>query len=380
MERPAIRPRRFPDGLPPYIPATLARLQRRLPAPGTLSARIGSHVEPDDVIGRCSTQPDPILLHVAAELGVEASDIGRYIRRDVGARVGLDDIVARQGQRVVVAPVAGVIEAVDIATGFVMLMPDPLPASVTAMLRGYVIEIEDGCAATVETPAAVVQGAVGWGEEQWGTTRVLVGLPDGTLDASQIDDRCAFEILIGNGVPTLDALRAARREQVKAIIVGSIDSDVLHAFWGDQWAERWQHVQEGMNPLPADDGPALVLTEGLGQRPMNDRVWDVLTAFDGQELYVDPATSLRAPQRRPRIIAPVAYNSGDLYKAASAHEMRPDAIVRLLDEAHLGTTARLEHTEDQGLLASGVRAATATVVLSNGEQVVVPVSALDILE
>lgn len=373
-------PRRFPDGLGAYIPTTLARLQRRLPAPGTILTRVGTHVEPDDVIGRCSTQPDPILLHVAAELRIEADDIGRYMRHNAGAHVAFRDIIARRGQHSVVAPMAGVLEAVEPSTGFVTLVPDPIPASVTAMLHGYVIEVEQDCAATIETPAAMFQGAVGWGEEQWGTVRALAQHPDQQIDAAHIDDGCAFAILIGGAALTLDALRAARREQVKAIITGSIDINVVRAFWGERWTEYWQQVQTPTNAVPHwNDGPALVLTEGFGQHPMNDRLWGLLTVFDGQGVYVDPTTSLGTLHRRPRIIAPLPYNSVDVEGVAPMLE-RPGATVRLLDPSHLGMTARLDHLEGQGQLPLGVRTATARVTLGDGTQVVVPASALDILE
>jgi hypothetical protein len=372
-------PRRFPDGLPAITPLTLARLQRRLPAPGDLTVHVGSRVEPDDLIGRCSVQPERILLHVAAELSIEPAEIQRYVRHNVGTRVAFRDVIARRGQHNVTAPMAGFITEIDTTTGFVVLTPEPVPASVPAMLRGYVIAIDDGQSATIETPAAVFRGAVGFGDEQWGTLRVLVERPDQPIVPSLIDAHCAFGVLIGGGI-TLEALRAATKEQVKAIIVGSVDVDVLRAFWGERWARNWRRVQKRADASTSwDDGPAVVLTEGWGRHAMNERLFEGLARLHEQEAYVDATTSLHAPQRRPRIIVPLPYTGMDTEEATHVNSLQPGVTVRLLNESHMGATARLNHMEPQGRLRSGVRTATATVEFANGEQATVPVSALDIL-
>ncbi len=167
-------PRHFPDGLSACIPATFARLQRRLPAPGDVSVRVGSRVEPDDLIGRCSVQPDPVLLHVAVELGVEPADIRRYMRRKVGHAFAIREVSPGVAITMCSRQCGASITEIDLTTGFIVLTPDPVPASVTAMLRGYITEVEEGRAATIETTAAIMQGAVGFGDEQWGMLRVLV--------------------------------------------------------------------------------------------------------------------------------------------------------------------------------------------------------------
>ncbi len=372
-------PRHFPDGLSACIPTTYARLQRRLPAPGELSVRVGSRVEPDDLIGRCSVQPDPVLLHVAVELGVEPADIQRLMRRKVGTRVAIRDVIARRGHHQVLAPVRGVVTEIDLTTGFVVLTPDPVPASLTAMLRGYITEVEEGRAATIETPAAIVQGAVGFGDQQWGMLRVLVERPDQPIVPSLIDTLSAFTILLGGSI-TLEALRAAAKQQVLAVVVGSVDIDVLRAFWGERWTTNWERLQKPSALTKQwDDGPAVILTEGFGNHAMNDRIFDVLARFAGREVYVDAATCLGAPQRRPRVIAPLSYNDGKVEEAIPVRDLQPGVTVRLLNTSHLGATARLEHIAPLGRLGSGIRTATATVVLSDGQQVTVPLTALDVL-
>ena len=69
------------------------------------------------------------------------------------------DMAGRRG-RSVLAPFTGTVTAVDEATGFVILTPDPVPASVTAAIRGYVVDIQPNRSATIETAAAIVRGGL----------------------------------------------------------------------------------------------------------------------------------------------------------------------------------------------------------------------------
>src|SRR5687768_11180958 len=167
-------PHRFPDGLPAVLPATVAHLERRLPAPGEIMVRMDSRVEPDDLIGQCSIPGEPVLIDVAGTLGIEPRDMMRRMRRRPGDRVVFRDLLARRRGRSLLAPVTGTVTAVDEATGFAVLAPDPTPASVSATLRGTVVIVQPQRAVTIATPAAVVQGAAGFGGEQWGVLRLLV--------------------------------------------------------------------------------------------------------------------------------------------------------------------------------------------------------------
>jgi hypothetical protein len=54
--------------------------------------------------------------------------------------------------------------------------------------------------------------------------------------------------------------------------------------------------------------------------------------------------------------------------------------VRLLDEAHLGRIGRVESCNPRGRLPSGVRVPVATVQIGEAERVVLPQTALDVME
>ena len=371
-------PYRYPNGLPAVLPATIARLERRLPTPGEILVRMGSRVEPDDLIGRCMVQGDPVLLDIAGPLAVDPSTIRRRVRRKVGERVAFRDVLARRRGRSVLSPFPGTLTAVDDVTGFIILTPDPLPSSVTAAVRGYVVDIDAQHGATIELPAAVVQGAFGFGGEQWGVLRLLVTDPSDIITPDMIDVRNAFTIVIGGAGISAEALRKARAEQVKGIVVGSVDEGALRDYWGESFDGNWSRLLgRGEPPFGDDDGPTLLVTEGWGFHPMSRPFFDLLTHFDGQEAHLDGTTRFRMPETRPRLVLPIARLPGGMTSAPPPPHFRPGAIVRVLDEAHLGRIGRVESIQAHTRLPSGVRTLAATVRIGETERIVLPEMALE---
>jgi hypothetical protein len=287
--------------------------------------------------------------------------------------------VARRGGRSVLAPFPGTVTAVDEATGFVVLTPDPLPASVTAAVRGYVVDFEPHRSATIETPAAVVQGAFGFGGEQWGVVRMLATDPGTVITPDLIDARSAFMILIGGAGITAEALRKARKEQVKGIVVGSLDEAALREYWGDGFDGRWSRLlRRGDGLKQQDDGPTLLATEGWGSQPMSGPLFALLARFDRQEAHVDGTTQLDVPETRPRLILPISRLPGGMATSPSS-EFRPGAIVRVLDEAHRGRIGRVDSIHDHLRLPSGIRTCAATVRIGEDERIVLPDMAIEII-
>jgi hypothetical protein len=369
-------PHRFPDGFPAVLPTTMARVERRLPAPGDIMVTMDSRVEPDDLIGQCSVPGEPVLIDVAGALRIAPREMMRRLRRRPGERLVFRDLLARRRGRSLLAPVTGTIVSADEATGFVVVSADPVPASVSAMLRGTVVAVQPQRAVTIATPAAVVQGAIGFGAEQWGVLRPLVADPGDLITPEMIDARRAFSIILGGAGITAEALRKARHEQVKGIIVGGIDAEELQAFWGERLRMSWRDLLRSGTALPLfDDAPTIVVTEGFGRHPMSRPTFDLLTRFDHQEIHLDGTTRLDVPHRRPRVIIPLPQASGTA--PTPQRPLGTGSMVRLLNETHLGAIGRVEAIRERGRLDSGVRMPTYTVVLDDGARVRVPRLAIE---
>jgi hypothetical protein len=374
-------PHHFPNGLPAVLPTTIARIERRLPAPGEIVVRMGSRVEPDDLIGRCAVQSEPVLLDVAGALRIEPRDIRRRLRHKPGDRVAFHDLLARRHGRTMLAPFPGTLAAVDEATGFIVLMPDPVPASISAAIRGSVVDLQPNYSATIETSAAVVQGAVGFGGEQWGMLQILAADPSTIITADMIDAQSAFSLVVGGAGITVEALRRAQKEQVKGIIVGGVDAGELSEYWGPRFDGNWlELLRIGAMPPVVEEGPTLLITEGFGLHAMSRPIFELLAQFDRQEAHLDGTSRLEPPARTPRLVIPVDRLSRAASAPFSAQELRRGAMVRLIDEAHLGLIGRIESRNPHGRLPSGARVPVATVQIGEFEWIMLPELALEVME
>jgi hypothetical protein len=64
---------------------------------------------------------------------------------------------------------------------------------------------------------------------------------------------------------------------------------------------------------------------------------------------------------------------------AAQRSLQIGSVVRLVDERHLGMVGRVTAINRQGRLVSGVRTATATVQISEAEQIMLPQTAVEVI-
>jgi hypothetical protein len=361
-----------PEGTPPVVAGAMARIERRLPYPGEILVRQGSRVEPEDIIARTLRPAPPQIINVARSLGIPPGDVERAMAREKGNKVSAGQVLARVPNlfgRSCPAPVGGMITAIDGETGYVSIAPDPEEYMLQAAVRGLVMEVIPYEGVVIETPAAQVYGAFGVGEERSGVLRLLALDPADVIEADKIDAKSAYAIIICGAAIGAAALRRAVKEQVRGVIVGGIEERELREFLGWAGVEGWRvgvHSWQWPSPrLVSDPKLTLVVTEGFGVRPMNQAVFDLLSAQDRQEALIDGQTSLRRPQRRPRVVVPLSRGGG------SAEPPRPPlragATVRLLDAAHLGQTATVRALPAAPRrVASGARVAAVEVLTEDG--------------
>lgn len=373
-------PGHFPDGLPAVLPATVAQISRQLPAGGEIVARVGSRVEPDDLIGQTIVTPPAMLIDAAAALAVEPQDVPRRVKRKIGERVAAQQVLGKRGGRKCLAPVAGTISAIDPHTGFVVLQPDPVNVTMSASVRGYVADVQPGRSALIETAAAVIQGVFGIGGEQFGVLRLVVTDRHDMITPDLIDARSAYAIIIGGAGITAEALRKAQQEQVRGVIVGGIDEAEARAFVGGITRMSDWYAYGDRDHTTAGQ-PTVLVTEGFGLRPMAEPLFELLTRYDRQEAFLDGTTSLTPPLRRPRLVIPLPRLQGG-QAPQSPRGLAVGSVVRLVDEAHLGQIGRvvaLGGAASAKGLPSGVRAATATVQIGEAEQIVLPQTAVEVI-
>ncbi len=380
-----------PEGTTPIILNSMARIERRLPLPGEIIVREGVRVEADDLLGRAFLPVSPHVVNVAQALAIPPSQVEDVLRHELGSNVSAGESLANAAFRTCPSPVRGVLVAVDNETGYVTIAPDPEEFKLFANIQGVVMEIFPYEGVLIETPADQLFGVFGVGYERSGLLQLFVTDSDEVITHERIDARSAYSILIGGAGVTATALIKAVQEQVRGVIVGSIDEQELRTFlrWSsknDDWArqDEW-HTGTTSWEVPdsykaPDPGLTIMVTEGFGSYPMSQSVFEFLSSKDRQPALISGTTRLRGGMQRPRLVASLT-RSEKAQMELPRPQLRPDATVRLLDTAHLGQIATVRSVSVAPVrLATGIRTAAVEVVQEEGVSFWVPRMAVEVLD
>jgi len=379
--------RYVPEGIPPIVSGTMARIERRLPHPGEVLVHEGTRVEPEDIIARAFLPASPQVINVAQSLAIPPDLVEDVMLYEVGNKVSQGDELAQgglmSGGRSCLSPVSGIISTIDTETGYVTIAPDPIEFTMPANIRGVVMEILPHEGVIIETPAAEVYGVFGVGGERSGILQLFVTDPDEIVTDEHIDVRSAYTILIGGAGITAAALKRAVQSQVRGIIVGGIEERELRAFLGWVSQNDWHTgVKSWRVPDPQytpDPGLTLMITEGFGIHAMSKPLFELLSARDRQEALIDGTTQLRQGLRRPRLVISLT-RSAEAQLETPRPQLRPDATVRLLDTAHMGHIAKVRSVSSSlRRVASGAYTEAVEVVQEEGKPYWLPVTAIEVL-
>ena len=283
---------------------TVVRKERRLPTEGEALVKPGDHVEAETVVARGVVEnPDIRELRVFSSLGVSPDMAKNYMLKSTGDDVGRDEVIAiyrsffGRSTKVARSPIDGRIENFSPVTGRAIIRGHPIQMDVKAHLPGEIAELIDGEGAIVEARAAVLQGAFGLGGEARGELAFAVDSPDLPLTSGEIKAEHKGKVVVGGSVVTVDALHAAARNGVAAVIVGGVDQKDLTEFLG---------YEMGVGVTGGEDlGFTLIITEGFGVNPIDDARFSLLKEHEGRLACVDGTTQIRSRIQRPEVIIPL---------------------------------------------------------------------------
>ena len=379
----------YPTFQPIVNPLTMVTQVRALPMAGEVHKRVGNRVEPDEVVARTLVPARGQRFAVARELGIAAKNLAAAVLLEEGADVDVGDVVVRVGrlrQRAWRAPLAGTLSRAEAAQGYLVITPDSENYELRVHLKGFVAAVEPYRALTIQTPAALVQGAFGVGVEQHGVLRAAVTAAADELLPEMLDERSGLSILIGGGPVSAAALERAVELRVRGLIVGSITAEALGSFLGYQGDGDWGVGSNGWSfpPTPAGrDFPlTLMVTEGLGCRPMNGPAFELLTSYDGSEAALDGRTWLHGPERRrPQVIISLTRaDPAEIPPEEQEERLGIGVAVRLLSDDLLGQVGLIVGLPRRmQALGCGARYHVAEVRLTDGQEVVVPLENLELL-
>jgi hypothetical protein len=359
---------------------TIVRRQRRLPVKGETLVQVGQRVSASDILAWAKLSGPITTLKVSEQLGIEPSELPHHLKKQVGEEVREGEVIGeahsffglfRSESR---APVSGVIEHISSLSGHVAIRQPPTVLQLDAYISGVVVEVAPQEGATVETPAALVQGIFGVGGERRGRVRALTGSPADALRQEILDESVRGCVIIGGASADAQALLKAGQLGASAVVVGSVSDEDLRAYVGRDIGVAVTGQEEV--------GATLILTEGFGFLHMAARTFNLLRSLEGRLASVNGATQIRAGVIRPEVVVPLEDGAREVpERRGPQQELRVGGAVRVIREPYFGVLGTVvELPAELHTIETEARVRVALVRLEDGRQVTVPRANLEIVQ
>lgn len=387
----------YPIPQPTIANNILVRRERRLPVPGEVLVKAGQRVEPTDIIAQSTIASEPVRVDIAAGLEMSPAAAARRLLASSGAEVTQGDLLAQRsgmGSRAVRSPVTGVFAGYDPDAGVALINTPAEVVTVHAHLKGIVTDLLPYYGAIIETPATLVRGIFGVGGEQHGVLKVGATSGDEQLSPDMVDARFTYSIVLAGGELTVETLYRLIEQGARGVIAGGIRSSELARFLGMSGPHAWAlgaatgesagwdfppPVPGMMAQVPPDF--VVIITEGFGPVPMTPRTFELIAAYDGQEIAIDGTTRLRGSLARPEVLIPLARTTAVRFLEEKGPLLEVGTNVRLLSPSYLGQMAQVTALpHGPRTVQSGVVASSADVQLFTGQKLRVPLIDLEVLE
>lgn len=341
------------------LPQTLIRRERILPAPGKILVRKGQLVNASDVIGESSGKPVFSLIQVARILKIPANQVEKYLQCWIGTELVPGDVIAGPvgiTRRMIRATHRG--NVVYSSNGQVIIALENPSLQVKAGMAGEVTGFIADYGVVIETTGALVQGV--WGNDQVAQSKlhVLANSPEHELVGGELKDELSGKILLAGHCEQAQALERAAQLPIHGLILASLSVSLA--------------VRAAQLPFP------LLLLEGFGKFPMNPSAYEILAAFDHQDICLNAEMPKEHSAQRPEVTIPLPAIQG-LCEAPRSGFLAPNKIVRVLCGRHARKTGILQQVIGVHSMANGVRARSTEILLDSGEKVILPLANLELL-
>lgn len=235
---------------------------------------------------------------VASKLSIWPWTIRMYTTANEGDEVFAGQVLAAAsniGQMdYVYSPMTGVVERICPKSGTITIVRPVRPSQVKAHLGGVVTQVVPEYGAVVEATGSYLEGVFGIGGERFGEIVLATDGPDGDLDEAGVDVSYKGKVLVAGRFVSLEALKKARMIGVSGIITGGINNLDLVQFLGKE-------IIVGITGQE-DTDLTIIVMEGFGPMPMNEKAWNLLASKAGKVASIDGTTHIRAGAVRPQVL------------------------------------------------------------------------------
>ncbi|HEX7973129.1 MAG TPA: hypothetical protein VF498_01865 [Anaerolineales bacterium] len=342
------------------LPVTTIRRERLLPVQGKVLVRKGQKVVATDTLAETNLTPEHLLLDLARGMGMPAEKVDGYIQCKAGDQVSEGDILAGPvglTRRVVRSPRRG--RVVVAGGGQILIEIQGQPFELKAGLPGTVIDLIADRGVIIETTGALIQGVWGNGGIDFGLMYVLAAEAGQILTADRLDVSLRGAIVLGGHCETAEVLKTASSLPLRGLILSSLNPDLI--------------------PLAAKAGIPVVVIEGFGCQPMNSAAFKLLSTNERREVALNAEPWEPYAGTRPEVVIPLPA-TGEPPLPKDTDSFAVGQTVRVVKAPYAGSIGTLVETGETAVLASGLRAPTAEVRLENGENAVLPLANLEVLE
>jgi hypothetical protein len=332
-----------------------------LPAPGQILVRSGDRVEPVQLVGRTELPGEFHILPAARMLGVRSARLSKLMRVEIGEDVQVGQTIAsRRGLagRAVKSPIDGILAAAG--RGRILVEARPQEHELRAYIRGTVTDVIAQDGVVIETTGALIQGVWGTGGEAFGVLKCIARRRDDPMRARLIDPSCHGTILVGGSRLDETVLEQAQEMQIRGIVTGGLPYEVL--------------------PLVEDLPFPIVVTDGLGEVPMAEPIFRLLSTNEGREASISGAVRSRWGVTRPEVVIPLPAETLPAEQVPPGSPLVVGQRVRVVAGPRIsavGTVVRIPpHAR---YIDTGARVRGAELDLGEEEPVFVPLMNLEIL-
>mgnify|MGYP000984776444 FL=1 len=360
----------------------ILKKERILPLKGKVLVKKGDKVKAEDVVAETLLPGKVVPFNLANKLGVTPAQLVNFIKIEVGQQITKDTILAETKglfgtglfKNEVRSPVEGEVENISSVTGQILLREPRVPVQVKAFIDGIVTDVIEDEGVIIENKSAYIQGIFGIGGETIGEIKVMVKSPADQINPQQIDQSCQGKIIVSGSFITYDAIEAARKNGVKAIITGGIDDQDIKMLLGhDIGVAITGHENIGLT---------IVCTEGFGKIDMAKKTFELLKKFDGHKTSIHGKTQIRAGVIRPEIIIPLDFDEKELVsKEATMPVLEPGTLIRVIRQPNFGKIAKvISLPEELTKVESETLVRVLEAQFEDGTKMIIPRANVEVIE
>lgn len=344
---------------------TKIKRTRTFPSKGLVNVRVGQKVSANEPIGEYIQEKEYTLINIRKQLNLNKNkDARQLIKYKVGDTLQKDDLIAETGglfSKTIRAPYKS--EVLLINSSQILLQNISNPIQLLAGVDSIVVELLPDRGAILETNGVLIQGV-------WGNQRIQSGLlipildsPSHKLDISDIDVTYRGSIIAGGYCDDGNIIKYANELPLKGLILSSIHPDLIPA------AEKSE--------------VAILITDGFGATPMNERTFELLTTNSKRDTSLNSEYDLMQG-KIPEIVIPLP---ADGYLPNDITEFKPGLIVRINHGPHMGLMGEITRVNDKpNVLPHGIKTMCALVKLnkidedSEQKEQLIPLANIDVVE